>query len=81
MSRIELGSYAVSTVLLLLFVSNLLVGAAGTTGFMEDVDEALVLFGVCVSFVIGVLLSERRVQEGNQSKPNISNEEKSQNVK
>ena len=66
MLRIELGAYTVATVLLLLFGANLLVGAAGTTGLMEDVDETLVLFGVCVTFAIGILLSERRGQEGNQ---------------
>ena len=52
--------FAISTILFLVFVSNVALGAFWSSPFMGDVSEMIVLFLTSVTFVVGILLREAR---------------------
>ena len=47
-----------ATILFLVFAANVALGASSGSGFLSDVGEMLVLFGVAVLFVIAILKKE-----------------------
>jgi hypothetical protein len=63
MKRVESLAFFVASALFALFLFNLILGAAQKSVFLSDVGEMLALFGACISFVIAVLVLERRRRE------------------
>ena len=57
----------VPSVLLVIFVANLLVGASGRSQFLGDVQEMLVLFAASLAFVVLILQREAANLRGQES--------------
>ncbi|MBV6633857.1 MAG: hypothetical protein KI792_12600 [Alphaproteobacteria bacterium] len=69
-------AFVIAGILFAVFVGNVTMGAAFKSGFLGDVTEMVVLFGACVSFVIGVLILERM---NSADGTDIPNREENQN--
>ena len=52
--------FAVSAVLFLIFLANVVLGAFADAAFMGDVAEMIVLFLTSITFVSGILKAEAR---------------------
>ena len=51
-----------------IYLSNVMIGAAGGSVFLSDVGEMLMLFATCVCFVIFILQRERSALSDQQIK-------------
>lgn len=56
-----------ASLLIGLFVANLVAGAFANASFLPDVGEMLVLLAACISFVVAVLQKERDALLANQT--------------
>ncbi len=53
------ASLVAASVVFLIFLSNVALGGAGSTTFLNDVGDALTLFTAVLLFVVAILLAEK----------------------
>ena len=58
---------ATASCIFVVYIANVMIGAAGGTIFLSDVGEMLTLFASCVCFVIFMLQRERVALSGDNS--------------
>ena len=72
MNQVKRLAFICSTILIIVFLANVIAGAMGQFGIISDVSEALLLFGACFFFVIAVLIKEFQEQKSSQLNSNQS---------